>query len=73
MFQVIQRVRTRLAQVGEKVASWPLGQILCRATDRLLWTLETSVQWFVDSNDPDENDSSKWGSPNLHTTAKIVH
>ena len=68
MFQVPQRVRARLAQVGEKVASCPLGQILCRGTDWLLWTLETSVQWFVDSNDPNENGSSKQGSFNLHTT-----
>jgi hypothetical protein len=59
VLQVSQRVRACLSQVGEQVASCPLGQILCRATDRLLWTLETSVQWFVDSRDTNENGSSK--------------
>jgi hypothetical protein len=72
VFQVLQRVRARLAQVGEKVARCPMGQILCRGTDRLLWTLEASVQWFVDSNDPNENGSSKQGSLKYHTAAKVV-
>ena len=71
VFQVPERVRTRLAQVGEQVASCPLGQILCRGTDWLLWTLETSVEWFADSKEPDKYDSSKWVSLNLHVNAKV--
>jgi hypothetical protein len=73
VFQVPQRVRTRLVQVGEQVASFPLGQILCRGTDRLLWTLETSLQWFADSKKPNKKDSSKWISLNLHVNNKIVN
>jgi hypothetical protein len=58
---VPQRGRGRLEHVGEQVASCPLGQILIRGADRLLWTVEASVQWFVESKEPEKNDSSKKG------------
>jgi hypothetical protein len=51
-----------LVHVGEQVASCPLGQILIRGADRLLWTVETSVQWFVESKEPENNDSGKKGA-----------
>lgn len=60
--QVLQRVRGRLDHVGEQVASCPLGQILIRGADRLLWTVEASVQWFVESKEPEKTSSSKKGS-----------
>jgi hypothetical protein len=50
-----------LEHVGEQVASCPLGQILFRGVDRLLWTVEASVQWFVESKEPEKTDSSKKG------------
>lgn len=54
---VSQRGRGCLEYVGEQVASCPLGQILIRGADRLLWTVETSVQWFVESKEPEKDGS----------------
>ncbi|XP_021914648.1 dentin sialophosphoprotein-like isoform X2 [Zootermopsis nevadensis] len=54
----LRTARAILEQMGEQVASCPLGQILFRGADRLLWTVETSLQWFVESEEPHNNESS---------------
>ncbi|XP_069683138.1 nucleolar and coiled-body phosphoprotein 1 [Periplaneta americana] len=48
----------RFEYVGEQVASCPLGQIVFRGADRILWTVESTVKWFTE----DDKESQQNGS-----------